>query len=61
MSSIDENVVSEEQGKQSGQGRASRLHAPPLEQLAVLEVHYSSMRQRHDLVQTAAVIGFGHL
>jgi hypothetical protein len=43
------------------QGRASRPHASPLEQIAVLEVYYSSMRQRHDLVQTAAVVGFGHL
>src|SRR5712691_12122585 len=74
MCSIDENVVSEEQGERSeqrpvpsprlspgGQGRARRPHAPPLEQIAALEVHYSSMRQRHDLVQTAAVVGFGHL
>ena len=49
---------------------ASNGLSPPLtslpearegEQIAVLEVYYSSMRQRHDLVQTAAVVGFGHL
>ena len=74
MCSIDGNVVSEEQGERSeqrpvpsprlsprGKGGASRLHAHSLEQRAMLEVYYSSMRQRHDLVQTAAMVGFGHL
>ena len=41
-------------------GRADRTPLPwGREQL--LEVDYSSMRQRHDLVQTATVVRFGHL
>src|SRR6266511_3420785 len=42
-------------------GEGGREDRMPMEGVAALEFHYSGMRQRHDLVQTAAMVGFGHL
>ena len=74
MCHSDENVIWEEPCETSGvcgvmsphpnplpAGEGGREDRLPMERVAALEFHHSGMCQRHNLVQTAAMVGFGHL